>query len=107
MNLPQLVDTLDEATYQRLKQSIETGRWPDGRLQFMLNERMMPAQFIVNGAGQRFINEAAPYMDFAHAMIAGIYGCFSFFRQIGGAADGSAVRASGRGRALAPDRRPR
>jgi 3-oxosteroid 1-dehydrogenase len=45
--------------------------WPDGRLQFMLNERMMPAQFVVNGAGKRFINEAAPYMDFAHAMIAG------------------------------------
>jgi succinate dehydrogenase/fumarate reductase flavoprotein subunit len=37
----------------------------------MLNERMMPAQFVVNGAGQRFINEAAPYMDFAHAMIEG------------------------------------
>lgn len=45
--------------------------WPDGRLQFMLNERMMPSQFIVNGAGRRFINEAAPYMDFAHAMIEG------------------------------------
>lgn len=45
--------------------------WPDGRLQFMLNERMMPAQFVVNGEGKRFINEAAPYMDFAHAMIAG------------------------------------
>jgi 3-oxosteroid 1-dehydrogenase len=45
--------------------------WPDGRLQFMLNERMMPSQFIVNGAGKRFINEAAPYMDFAHAMIEG------------------------------------
>ncbi|MGW0162812.1 FAD-binding protein [Mycobacterium sp. NPDC003323] len=45
--------------------------WPDGRLQFMLNERMMPAQFVVNGAGKRFINEAAPYMDFAHAMIDG------------------------------------
>ena len=26
--------------------------WPDGRLQFMLNERMMPSQFVVNGAGQ-------------------------------------------------------
>ncbi len=23
--------------------------WPDGRLQFMLNERMMPSQFVVNG----------------------------------------------------------
>jgi 3-oxosteroid 1-dehydrogenase len=45
--------------------------WPDGRLQFMLNERMMPAQFVVNGQGKRFINEAAPYMDFAHAMIDG------------------------------------
>ena len=45
--------------------------WPGGRLQFMLNERMMPSQFVVNGAGKRFINEAAPYMDFAHAMIAG------------------------------------
>lgn len=45
--------------------------WPDGRLQFMLNERMMPAQFVVNGDGERFINEAAPYMDFAHAMIEG------------------------------------
>ena len=45
--------------------------WPDGRLQFMLNERMMPSQFVVNGAGVRFVNEAAPYMDFAHAMIDG------------------------------------
>lgn len=48
--------------------------WPDGRLQFMLNERMMPSQFVVNGEGRRFINEAAPYMDFAHAMIAGQQG---------------------------------
>jgi succinate dehydrogenase/fumarate reductase flavoprotein subunit len=45
--------------------------WPDGRLQFMLNERMMPSQIVVNGDGKRFINEAAPYMDFAHAMIEG------------------------------------
>ncbi|BBZ29669.1 3-ketosteroid-delta-1-dehydrogenase [Mycolicibacterium madagascariense] len=45
--------------------------WPDGRLQFMLNERMMPSQFVVNGDGKRFVNEAAPYMDFAHAMIDG------------------------------------
>lgn len=46
-------------------------QWPEGRMQFMLNERMMPAQFIVNGEGKRFINEAAPYMDFGHAMIEG------------------------------------
>ena len=58
-------DLLDEAWW------FPAIRWPDGRLQFMLNERMMPAQFVVNGAGQRFINEAAPYMDFAHAMIDG------------------------------------
>jgi 3-oxosteroid 1-dehydrogenase len=58
-------DLLDEAWW------FPAIQWPDGRMQFMLNERMMPAQFVVNGAGRRFINEAAPYMDFAHAMISG------------------------------------
>jgi 3-oxosteroid 1-dehydrogenase len=58
-------DLLDEAWW------FPAIQWPDGRLQFMLNERMMPSQFIVNGAGERFINEAAPYMDFGHAMIEG------------------------------------
>jgi 3-oxosteroid 1-dehydrogenase len=58
-------DLLDEAWW------FPAIQWPDGRLQFMLNERMMPSQFVVNGAGRRFINEAAPYMDFAHAMIEG------------------------------------
>ncbi|MGZ4513166.1 MAG: FAD-binding protein [Mycobacterium sp.] len=58
-------DLLDEAWW------FPAIRWPDGRMQFMLNERMMPAQFIVNGEGKRFINEAAPYMDFGHAMIDG------------------------------------
>ncbi|MGW5071817.1 FAD-binding protein [Rhodococcus sp. NPDC004095] len=46
-------------------------QWPGGRMQFMLNERMMPSQFVVNGAGRRFCNEAEPYMDFGHAMIEG------------------------------------
>ncbi|HEY0225977.1 MAG TPA: FAD-binding protein [Mycobacterium sp.] len=59
------VDLLDEAWW------FPAIQWPDGRMQFMLNERMMPAQFIVNGDGKRFINEAAPYMDFGHAMIDG------------------------------------
>jgi 3-oxosteroid 1-dehydrogenase len=59
------LDLLDEAWW------FPAMCWPDGRLQFMLNERMMPAQFVVNGAGRRFVNEAAPYMDFAHAMIEG------------------------------------
>jgi succinate dehydrogenase/fumarate reductase flavoprotein subunit len=58
-------DLLDEAWW------FPAIQWPDGRMQFMLNERMMPAQFIVNGDGRRFINEAAPYMDFGHAMIEG------------------------------------
>ena len=58
-------DLLDEAWW------FPAIQWPDGRMQFMLNERMMPAQFIVNGEGKRFVNEAAPYMDFGHAMIDG------------------------------------
>jgi 3-oxosteroid 1-dehydrogenase len=58
-------DLLDEAWW------FPAIQWPDGRLQFMLNERMMPSQFVVNGDGKRFIDEAAPYMDFAHAMIDG------------------------------------
>lgn len=58
-------DLLDEAWW------FPAIQWLDGRMQFMLNERMMPAQFIVNGEGKRFINEAAPYMDFGHAMIDG------------------------------------
>ncbi|OBG53114.1 MULTISPECIES: FAD-binding protein [unclassified Mycobacterium] len=59
------VELLDEAWW------FPAIQWPDGRMQFMLNERMMPAQFIVNGDGKRFVNEAAPYMDFGHAMIDG------------------------------------
>ena len=47
-------DMLDEAWW------FPAIQWPDGRMQFMLNERMMPSQFIVNGDGKRFINEAAP-----------------------------------------------
>jgi 3-oxosteroid 1-dehydrogenase len=58
-------DLLDEAWW------FPAIQWPDGRMQFMLNERMMPSQFIVNGDGKRFINEAAPYTDFGHAMIEG------------------------------------
>lgn len=60
-----VVKHMDEAWW------FPTLAWPDGRKQMLLNERMMPAQFIVNGAGRRFINEASPYTDFGHAMIAG------------------------------------
>ena len=45
--------------------------WAPGKVQFSLNERMMASQFIVNGAGKRFINEASPYQDFGFTMIDG------------------------------------
>jgi succinate dehydrogenase/fumarate reductase flavoprotein subunit len=45
--------------------------WPTGRKHMLLNERMMPGQFIVNGAGERFINEATPYSEFGHVMVEG------------------------------------
>jgi 3-oxosteroid 1-dehydrogenase len=45
--------------------------WPDGRLQWLLNERMIPSQFMVNGAGERFINESTPYQEFGQALIGG------------------------------------
>src|SRR5260370_34107091 len=56
-------DLLDEAWW------FPAIQWPDGRLQFMLNERMMPTQFVVTGDGKRVINERAHYMCFAQAMI--------------------------------------
>ncbi|MET8419814.1 FAD-binding protein [Streptomyces sp. NPDC005134] len=59
------VDLMDEAWW------FPAIQWPDGRMQFMLNERMIPGQFVVNGAGKRFVNEAAPYTDFGHAVITG------------------------------------
>lgn len=43
--------------------------WGPGRVQFSLNERMMPAQLIVDSTGERYINEATPYSEFGLAMI--------------------------------------
>jgi 3-oxosteroid 1-dehydrogenase len=34
-------------------------------------ERQYPGQFIVNGAGKRFVNEASPYTDFGHKQLDG------------------------------------
>ncbi len=34
-------------------------------------ERQYPGQFIVNGAGTRFVNEASPYTDFGRAQVTG------------------------------------
>lgn len=59
------LELMDEAWW------FPTLAWPNGRLHMMLNERMMPGQFIVNGDGERFINEATPYSEFGHAMIEG------------------------------------
>jgi succinate dehydrogenase/fumarate reductase flavoprotein subunit len=38
---------------------------------FCLNERTLPGCIMVNGAGERFVNEAAPYVDAVHAMYDG------------------------------------
>jgi 3-oxosteroid 1-dehydrogenase len=39
-----------------------------GRPYFVLAERSLPGSILVNGAGQRFVNESAPYVDTVHAM---------------------------------------
>ena len=38
---------------------------------FCLAERSLPGCILVNGAGQRFVNECAPYVDAVHAMYDG------------------------------------
>ena len=38
---------------------------------FCLAERSLPGCALVNGAGRRFVNEAAPYVDAVHAMYGG------------------------------------
>ncbi len=38
---------------------------------FCLAERNLPGCIMVNGAGQRFVNESAPYVDAVHAMYEG------------------------------------
>jgi 3-oxosteroid 1-dehydrogenase len=38
---------------------------------FCLAERNLPGSVMVNGAGQRFVNESAPYVDAVHAMYDG------------------------------------
>ena len=38
---------------------------------FCLAERSLPGSLLVNRAGQRFVNEAAPYVDIVHAMYEG------------------------------------
>jgi 3-oxosteroid 1-dehydrogenase len=38
---------------------------------FCLAERSLPGCILINGAGQRFVNESAPYVDAVHAMYDG------------------------------------
>jgi 3-oxosteroid 1-dehydrogenase len=45
--------------------------WSPGRIQFSLNERMLPSMIIVDSTGRRYINEATPYEEFGIAMIEG------------------------------------
>lgn len=43
----------------------------DGSLIGLVAERQYPNQFVVNAAGERFVNEATPYVVFCQAQIAG------------------------------------
>lgn len=43
----------------------------DGTLVGLVAERQYPGQFIVNGAGKRFVNEATPYVVFCQTQLAG------------------------------------
>jgi 3-oxosteroid 1-dehydrogenase len=48
-----------------------TMKMHDGTLFGLVAERQYPGQFIVNAAGERFVNESTPYCDFVHAQIKG------------------------------------
>ncbi|MFD1050634.1 LuxR C-terminal-related transcriptional regulator [Kibdelosporangium lantanae] len=50
-----------------LKGHIEDIPLPDGPY-FCLAERTLPGGLIINQAGQRYVNEAAPYSDVVHVM---------------------------------------
>jgi 3-oxosteroid 1-dehydrogenase len=58
------LDLMDDAWWMPAMQ-VPGGVFP------LVAERAYPEQFIVNGAGVRFINEAAPYTDFGHAVLEG------------------------------------
>lgn len=58
------VDLMDDAWWGP---SIPLTRGP----YFCLAERALPGSILVNGAGERFVNEAVPYVDAVHAMYDG------------------------------------
>jgi succinate dehydrogenase/fumarate reductase flavoprotein subunit len=64
---------LDEAAYHNYAGiPISTMRNPDGTLEQSLHSRgaQKPGVIAVDGRGRRFANEALPYNDFVHAMVA-------------------------------------
>ncbi len=42
---------------------------PEGRVTFTLAERSMPFSLVVDGLGQRYLNESESYVDFGHHML--------------------------------------
>jgi 3-oxosteroid 1-dehydrogenase len=59
-------DLMEDAWWQPVMPSAA-----DGSLVGLVAERQYPGQFIVNGAGRRFVNEATPYIHFCQAVVAG------------------------------------
>jgi len=59
------VDLLDDAWW------MPSIRKPEGRVHALVSERSIPNSVIVTPDGERFTNEASPYVTFVHAQIAG------------------------------------
>ncbi|HET9875732.1 MAG TPA: FAD-binding protein [Mycobacterium sp.] len=59
------VDVMDDAWWMPAFQR------PDGAMSVLVSERSIPGSFIVDQTGRRFTNEAAPYVTFVHAQLAG------------------------------------
>jgi 3-oxosteroid 1-dehydrogenase len=59
------IDLMDDAWW------MPAFRRPDGVMSVLVSERSIPRSIIVNQAGRRFVNEAAPYVTFVHQQLAG------------------------------------
>ncbi|MEV0437128.1 FAD-binding protein [Nocardia sp. NPDC050413] len=59
------VDLMDDAWWMPSFQR------PEGVNQVLVSERSIPCSIIVDSSGTRFTNEAAPYVTFVHAQLAG------------------------------------
>jgi 3-oxosteroid 1-dehydrogenase len=59
------IDLMDDAWW------MPAFRRPDGVMSVLVSERSIPRSIIVNQAGRRFANEAAPYVTFVHQQLAG------------------------------------